>query len=81
MTHAARDASEWIAAEGQFDSGSFERLRTFLKRVPGRKLPIYFHSPGGLTDNAIAIGRLLREHEMTAGVAKTIPGCLRRQKC
>ena len=65
--------SEWIAAEGQFDSGSFERLRMFLKRMPGRQLPIYFYSPGGLTDNAIAIGRLLREREMTAGVAKTVP--------
>lgn len=65
--------SEWIAAEGQFDLGSFERLRAFLKRVPGRKLPIYFYSPGGLTDNALAIGRLLRQREMTAGVAKTIP--------
>jgi hypothetical protein len=64
---------EWIAAEGQFDSGSVERFRAFLKRVAGRKLPIYFYSPGGLTDNALAIGRMLRENEMTAGVAKTIP--------
>src|SRR5262245_50105767 len=64
---------EWIAAEGQFDSGSVERFRAFLKRLDGRKLPIYFYSPGGLTDHGLAIGRLLRENEMTAGVAKTIP--------
>jgi hypothetical protein len=67
---------EWIAAEGQFDSGSVERFRAFLKRLDGRRLPIYFYSPGGLTDDGLAIGRLLRENDMTAGVAKTIPdGC------
>jgi hypothetical protein len=79
--------SEWIAAEGQFDVGAPQRLRTFLARhsastaradAPndGRKLPIFFHSSGGLQDQAIAIGRLLREREMTAGVSRTIPaGC------
>jgi hypothetical protein len=69
--------SEWIAAEGQFDSGAAERLRNFLKRIPGRNPPIYFYSPGGLTDNALAIGRLLRERGMTAGVARTTPDACR----
>jgi hypothetical protein len=69
--------SEWIAAEGQFDSGAAERLRNFLKRIPGRNLPVYFYSPGGLTDNALAIGRLLRERGMTAGVARTTPDSCR----
>ena len=41
--------------------------------MSGRTLPIYFHSPGGLTDNGLAIGRMLRERGMTAGVARTIP--------
>jgi hypothetical protein len=79
--------SEWIAAEGQFDVGAPQRLRTFLARhgastaradsPNGRKLPIFFHSSGGLQDQAIAIGRLLREREMTAGVSRTIPaGCV-----
>jgi len=65
--------SEWIAAEGYFDFGAFERLRTFLGKLSGRKLPIYFQSPGGYIDQSIAIGQLLREHQMTAGVAKTVP--------
>jgi hypothetical protein len=69
--------SEWIAAEGQFDSGAAERFRNFLKQLSGRTLPIYFYSPGGLTDNGLAIGRMLRERGMTAGVARTIPeGCI-----
>jgi len=69
--------SEWIAAEGQFDVGAPQRLRTFLTKLGGRKLPIFFHSSGGLQEQAVAIGRLLREREMTAGVSRTIPaGCV-----
>jgi hypothetical protein len=69
--------SEWIAAEGQFDLGALQRLRAFLARLGGRKLPIFFQSSGGLQEQAVAIGRLLREREMTAGVSRTIPaGCV-----
>src|SRR5262249_61647097 len=39
--------SEWIAAEGTIDPGAEDRLRALLKRLGGRKPPIYFHSPGG----------------------------------
>jgi hypothetical protein len=34
--------NEWIAAEGRFDFESYQRLRAFLNRLSGRKLPIYF---------------------------------------
>ena len=68
-----RDCSEWIAAEGSFDLGAGQRLRNLLTRFPGRKPPIFFHSPGGIQSQAVAIGRLLREYKMTAGVAETIP--------
>jgi hypothetical protein len=67
---------EWIAAEGGFDLGSAERLRVFLRKFPGRTPPIYFQSPGGIQEEAIAIGRLMHERGMTAGVARTLPfGC------
>ena len=65
--------SEWIAAEGYFDAGAPERLRAVLGRAGNRSLPIYFQSPGGFIDEAMVIGRFLREHQMTAGVARTIP--------
>jgi len=65
--------SEWIAAEGYFDFAAPERLRAFLSKLSGRMLPIFFQSPGGYIDQALAIGQMLREHQMTAGVAKTIP--------
>src|SRR5215467_444356 len=69
--------SEWIAAEGQIDAGSAQQLRSFLTRLGKRKLPIFFHSPGGNVTASTVMGRLLREREMTAGVSETIPvGCL-----
>src|SRR5262245_14002565 len=70
------DCNEWIAAEGQIETGSAQQLRTFLTRLGKRKLPIFFHSPGGNVTASLAIGRLLRERDMTAGVSETVPvGC------
>jgi hypothetical protein len=69
--------SEWIAAEGAFDTGSAARLRAFLARQRNTRMPIYFHSPGGLADRAFGIGRMLRERGMTAGVSRTMPEACR----
>src|SRR5262249_25728942 len=33
---------EWIAADGTIDRAAGQRLRAFLERTGGRKLPIYF---------------------------------------
>lgn len=71
-----RNCSEWIAADGAIDLGAPQRLRALLERLGRRKLPIYFHSPGGSITGALAIGRLLRGRGMTAGVGWTVPqGC------
>lgn len=68
--------SEWIAAEGAFDPEAHQRLREFLALQPRSDLPIFFHSTGGMVGPAIAIGRLLRERRMTAGIGQTLPdGC------
>ncbi len=73
---AATGCDEWIAAEGGFDIGSAQRLRVFLSQFSGHIPPIYFQSPGGIQEEAIAIGRLMREHGVTAGVGRTLPyGC------
>ena len=73
--------SEWIAADGAIDSGADLRLRALLKKVGGRKLPIFFHSPGGAVPTGLAIGRLLRQHGLTAGVGWTVPaGCDPKQQ-
>jgi hypothetical protein len=71
-----RDCAEWIAADGAIDLGAPARLRALLNRLGRRRLPIYFHSPGGSVSGALAIGRLLRERGLTAGLAWTVPqGC------
>jgi len=57
---------EWIAAEGTIDSDADDRLRAFLKKLGSRKLPIFFHSPGGSVPAGLAIGRLMRDHHLTA---------------
>jgi hypothetical protein len=68
--------SMWIAVEGRFDPGSSGRAVAFLRRHAARKLPVYFHSPGGNGPDAIAIGRTLRQLGITVGVGATVPqGC------
>jgi hypothetical protein len=66
----------WIAAEGTFDPEVHERLSDFLNAPAHRKLPIFFHSPGGELQPSIATGNVLRERRMVAGIAQTLPeGC------
>src|SRR5438270_1496 len=45
----------WIAVEGQVDSGAAPRFRKFLQKVRARGLPVYFSSPGGNLDQAVAM--------------------------
>lgn len=68
--------SEWIAAEGAFDHEAHLRLRQLLSLSPRRPPPIFFHSTGGIIGAALAVGSVLRQHQMQAGVGHTIPaGC------
>src|SRR5450756_3083571 len=62
----------WIAAEGQIDSAAAPRFRRFLHQVKGGDLPIYFSSPGGNLDQALAMGAMLRERPTVARVARTL---------
>lgn len=62
----------WIAAEGTIDSGAAPRFRKFLRQAGNRNLPIYFFSPGGNLDQALAIGAMLREKSVVARVARTM---------
>ena len=71
-----RGCSEWIAAEGRIDDSSPQRLRALLSQIGKHKLPIFFHSPGGVATAAREMGHLLRDRAMSAGVYRTIPtGC------
>jgi len=67
-----RGCDSWIAAEGQIDAVAAPRFRKFLTRVRDRNLPIYFSSPGGNLDQALAMGAMLRERPAVARVARTV---------
>jgi hypothetical protein len=63
--------NRWIAAEGKFDRYSAQRVIKFLEEHKELRLPVYFHSTGGLLDRALEIGRHLRSLRMQAGVGRT----------
>jgi len=66
----------WIVAEGQIDAGAAPRLRRLLGKLGRPRLPIYFHSPGGLLEGSLELGRLIREQKLEVGVAHTVVlGC------
>jgi hypothetical protein len=67
-----RGCDSWIAVEGQVDSGAALRFRKFLARIGNRNLPLYFYSPGGNLDQALAMGAMLRERRAVARVARTV---------
>ncbi len=66
-----RDCDTWIEAEGRVESNTAARLKTFLDRFRDRRLPIYFASPGGNLDQAIAMGNLLHGRSVVARVGRT----------
>jgi hypothetical protein len=70
-----KGCSEWIAAVGSIDLGAPQRFREFIDKLNGRKLPIFFHSPGGLGGSGANLGLILRERRMTAGVGRTEANC------
>jgi hypothetical protein len=67
-----RGCDSWIAVEGRVDSTAASRFKKFLARVGNRNLPLYFHSPGGNLDQALAMGGMLRERRAVARVARTV---------
>jgi hypothetical protein len=62
----------WIAVEGNVDQDAASRIRRFLRDVKDTQRPIYFHSPGGVVEQAYMIGRLLRSRKAVARVGRTI---------
>jgi hypothetical protein len=62
----------WIAAEGQIDAGAASRFRKLLRQLGDRHPPIYFYSPGGNLEQALAMGAMLREKPVIARVGRTV---------
>jgi hypothetical protein len=66
------DCPEWIAAQGRIEAGSLGRFKKVLKQLGKRNLPVLIHSGGGMSYEAMAIGRLLRSKKLDVGVSKTL---------
>jgi hypothetical protein len=67
-----RGCDSWIQAEGKVEPNTAARFKTFLDRVRDRNLPIYFASPGGNLDQAIAMGTMLHGRSVVARVGRTM---------
>ncbi len=67
-----RGCDTWIEAEGKIESDSAARFKAFLNRQRDRNLPIYFSSPGGNLDQALAMGNMLHAKPLTARVGRTL---------
>lgn len=65
--------AEWIAAVGRIDHSTPERFRAALKRIDGRRLPVFIDSMGGDLDASYAIGRLIRARNLDVYVTRTEP--------
>ena len=81
LAHGDADAcgpgcSEWIAADGKIDVGAADRFRQLLKTLGDRRPPIFFHSPGGKVNDALELGRIVRDKKFEVSVGQTVPlGC------
>jgi hypothetical protein len=63
--------AEWISAEGDIVLATAEQLRKIVNSLNGRKLPILVHSRGGLTNQAMLMGFLIRARGLDVAVART----------
>jgi hypothetical protein len=63
---------EWLSAEGQIEPGSAAQFAEVVKRLNGRRLPIFIHSPGGSVPDAAAMGELIRGKGLAVAVARTL---------
>jgi hypothetical protein len=64
--------SEWIIADGKIDAGAAYRFQALLWKLNGSRPPLFLNSPGGLINVSIQIGRMIREHNLTVSVGRTI---------
>ena len=62
---------EWISAEGMIDENTLAQFKKVLKELGSRKLPVLIDSGGGIVDEALAIGRLIRAKGLDIAVTKT----------
>lgn len=65
------DGCEWIAAQGEIDSGTPDRLRRFI-RENGKIGAVVLNSPGGDLIAGLELGRIFREQGVYISVGNTV---------
>lgn len=63
--------SRWIAAEGVVLPGSVVAFADFVKQLGAARPPLVIHSPGGLLEVTLALGRIVRRAGLDTIVART----------
>jgi len=61
-----------MSAEGDIVLATPELLRKVVNSLNGQKLPILIHSNGGLINQAMLIGYLIRERGLDVAVTQTV---------
>ena len=77
------NCAEWIAAQGMIDSDTLPQFKKVLRALGTKKVPILIDSGGGVVDDSLAIGRMIRAKGLDVVVSKTTilkcedgaPGC------
>lgn len=63
--------SEWIAAEGVILPGTVVTFSQLVERLGPARPPVVIHSDGGMTDIAMALGRVIRRARLDTVIART----------
>ncbi|MEQ1695493.1 MAG: hypothetical protein ABL901_06590 [Hyphomicrobiaceae bacterium] len=77
------DCEEWISAQGMIDNDTLPQFKKVLRALGSKRVPILIDSGGGVVDDSLAIGRLIRAKGLDVVVSKTTilkcedgaPGC------
>lgn len=69
--HDAGDLGKFLLLFGAIEPGDAQRFAAYLASLDELSMPVALNSPGGIVDEALAIGRMLRDHEATTTV---LPG-------
>ncbi|MBL8568263.1 MAG: hypothetical protein JNK84_04190 [Phreatobacter sp.] len=63
--------AQWIVAEGVILPGSVVAFDEFARQLRGARPPLVIHSPGGILDVTLALGRIVRRAGLDTIVART----------
>jgi hypothetical protein len=63
--------SQWIVAEGAVLPGAVVAFDEFARQLKGARPPLVIHSPGGVLDVTLALGRIVRRAGLDTMVART----------